>query len=293
MWLEQLTCDRRDGHADKGVQCDLGDNASGRQPRLSFAGQLCDGNRDVSRSRTSLLPDDAKLAEASPRSTTTTMPAPPSTHALVPSQIQTAPEARSRAKLVETKNSHDAVAAVDRLRSLRDGRKDDKWSPLSKSKRDRKGNRDGKGNGKGSGMWDRWEEEEQEHARDVDEWRNWQRNTSKWGPSESGVRWTPRVLYTARQNAQLNFTGVRVAHVELFFRENLRKMGARLRISDGEIARNRIDSRIYRVKQLMMHIAILLFDDAAMTDSPDVENDRSQDDADSIVETDGSLDSIS
>ena len=43
----------------------------------------------------------------------------------------------------------------------------------------------------------------------------------------------------------------------------------------------------------MKHIAILLFDDAAMTDSPDVENDRSQDDADSIVETDDSLDSIS
>ena len=195
MWVHQLTCNRRDDHADKGVQCDLGDNASGRQPRLSFA--------------------------------------------------------------------------------------------------DRKGNRDGKGNGKGSSMWDRWEEGEQEHARDVDEWRNWQCNTSKWGPSESGVRWTPRVLYTGRQNARLNFTGVRVAHVELFFRENLREMGARLRISDGQIAKNRTDSRIYRVKQLMMHIAILLFDDAAMTDSPDVENGRSQDDADSIVETDDSLDSIS
>ena len=64
MWVHQLTCNRRDDHADKGVQCDLGDNVSGRQPRVGFTGELCDGNSDVPRSRTPLLPDDAKLAEA-------------------------------------------------------------------------------------------------------------------------------------------------------------------------------------------------------------------------------------
>ena len=277
MWVHQLTCNRRDDHADKGVQCDLGDNASGRQPRVGFTGELCDGNSDVPRSRTPLLPDDAKLAEASPRSTTTTMPAPPSTPAIVASQIQAARHKyhrrdlrrEARRSFAEIDINHDAVAAVDRPRSLRAGCKDDKSSkPLSKSK--------------GNGTWGRCEEEEQEHARDVDEWRNWQRNTSEWGPSERGIRWTPRVLYTPRQSAQLNFAGMRRAHVELFFRENLREMGARLRVSEGEIAKDRTDSRIYQVQQHMMHIAILLFDDAAMTNPPAVENDSSQDDADSI-----------
>ena len=210
------------------------------------------------------------------------MPAPPSTAAMAASQIP--PRAKYHRRdlrrevaevSAEIDNDHAAVAAVDRPRSLRAERKDDKSSAVKQKQKQR---HVGKMRGGGTVTCERRGRLEKLATQHVEV-----------GNVGDGSRWTPRVLYTW-QNAQLN-SWCGCAHVELFFRENS-EMGARLRISDGEIAKNRTDARIYRVKQLMMHIAIP-FDDAAMTDSPDVENDSSQDDADFIVETDGSLDSIS